>query len=76
MTVTHFNKLLDCFLTRSEVAYMWGRRPNTITDNIYRGRIVARQTMGGGWLISYHSVVERWGQPTYELPYSNTSAGV
>lgn len=73
---TACSAILDGVLTRQEVAFMWGVRENTVTDNILRHKIVARQSIGGRWLISRASVIRAWGQPKNELPEDASWTGV
>lgn len=49
-------------LTVNEVAAGWHKHPKTVILAIQNDRLTARRA-GRNWLISYASVVRRWGKP-------------
>lgn len=51
----------------AEVAYLWGKHPNSVRRAIDDRRLVARQMGSGRWLIYTPSAFACWGEPRGSL---------
>lgn len=64
---------VDDVVTLAEASVMWCRHRDTIMRAIWRGKLQARQTMTGQYLIMRSSLVSLWGEPIQDCPeYSIT----